>query len=112
MNTIVKKNLIGYYPTDKVMQGLNHNTQHIKLKDIGGLQWPTSNLVQLTGHMLNVFETILKNESWLKLFYKCTIESNSALLSIKEFIFNKLKYMHFAMNLQKCCSEYCKKNKQ
>ena len=60
---------IGLRTTDKKTQGLRYNAQHIKPKDTGGLQWPTSNLVQLTGHMLHAFETMLKEESLLRKFY-------------------------------------------
>ena len=55
------------------------------------------------------FETILKEESLLKIFYECIIESNSALVAVKEFIINKLKHMHFTKCFLNCCSEYCKK---
>ena len=63
----------------------------------------------MTGFILNVFETILKEESLLKIFYECSIESNSALIPVKEFIFNKLKCICFTKKLQKCCSEHCEK---
>ena len=61
--------------------------------------------MQLTVYTLNVFETMLKEESLLKIFYECSIESNS--VAVKEFTFNKLKCMFFIKSLHKCCSEYC-----
>ena len=73
------------------------------------MQWPTGNFTQLTGHALSAFETMLKEESLLKTFNECKIESNSALVVVKEFIINKLKHTHFTKHLLNCCSEYCKK---
>ena len=103
---------IGCRPTVKKTQGLKYDTKYIKLKDTGGFQQLTSDLVQLTGYTLNIIETMLKEESLLKIFYECSIESYSALVPVKEFIFNKLKCMCFTKKCRSVAVSTVKKKLQ
>ena len=45
---------IGRRPTEEDDHKLHHNEKHIKLRDCGGLPWPSKSLVKLVDFLINV----------------------------------------------------------
>ena len=67
---------------------LPYNTTYIKLRDNGGLIWPSRIIVLLTGLNIKIFETFINSENMMNEYYLASSSSCTMLATLKEIIWD------------------------